>query len=109
MVQWQGLYVYAWHVADDAGQVERVRERGIKRHWAAQGRSACTDRHRGRGELWLQDRIPGEAIFYDKWEMMHLKGCLWHVGSNGLGVGPIWLRRLLPYRRLFDSAARIHD
>ena len=38
-----------------------------------------------------------------------LKGLLWHKDSNGLGVGPIWLRRLLPYRKLFDSAARIHD
>ena len=38
-----------------------------------------------------------------------LKGLLWHEGSNGLGIGPIWLRRLLPYRKLFDSAARIHD
>ena len=38
-----------------------------------------------------------------------LKGLLWHEGSNGLGVGPIWLRKLLPYRKLFDSAARIHD
>ena len=38
-----------------------------------------------------------------------LKGLLWHEGSNGLGVGPIWLRRLLPYRKLFDQAARIHD
>ena len=38
-----------------------------------------------------------------------IKGLLWHEGSNGLGVGPIWLRRLLPYRRLFDKAARIHD
>ena len=40
---------------------------------------------------------------------MRLKGCLWHEGSNGLGVGPIWLRLLLPYRKLFDKAARIHD
>ena len=38
-----------------------------------------------------------------------LKGILWNEGSNGLGVGPIWLRKLLPYRKLFDSAARIHD
>ena len=41
--------------------------------------------------------------------MMHLKGCLWHQGSNGLGVGPIWLRRWLPYRKTFDTAARKHD
>ena len=40
---------------------------------------------------------------------MNIKGLLWHEGSNGLGVGPIWLRRLLPYRKLFDKAARIHD
>ena len=38
-----------------------------------------------------------------------LKGCLWHQGSNGLGVGPIWLRRWLPYRKTFDAAARKHD
>lgn len=38
-----------------------------------------------------------------------LKGCLWHEGSNGLGVGPMWLRKLLPYRQLFDKAAREHD
>ena len=41
--------------------------------------------------------------------MMHLKGCLWHEGSNGLGVGPMWLRRWLPYRKTFDTAARKHD
>ena len=41
--------------------------------------------------------------------MMHLKGCLWHKGSNGLGVGPMWLRRWLPYRKRFDKAARKHD
>ena len=41
--------------------------------------------------------------------MMRLKGCLWHKGSNGLGVGPMWLRRWLPYRKRFDKAARKHD
>ena len=40
---------------------------------------------------------------------MRLKGCLWHEGSNGLGVGPMWLRRWLPYRKAFDAAARKHD
>lgn len=40
---------------------------------------------------------------------MGLRGCLWHEGSNGLGVGPIWLRKLLPYRKRFDKAARKHD
>ena len=38
-----------------------------------------------------------------------IKGCLWKPGINGLGVGPAWLRRLVPYRELFDTAARIHD
>ena len=38
-----------------------------------------------------------------------IKGCLWKEGVNGLGVGPAWLRRLVPYRELFDTAARIHD
>lgn len=40
---------------------------------------------------------------------MTLRGCLWHEGSNGLGVGPMWLRKLLPYRKRFDKAARRHD
>ena len=40
---------------------------------------------------------------------MRLKGCLCHKGSNGLGVGPMWLRRWLPYRKTFDAAARKHD
>lgn len=40
---------------------------------------------------------------------MTLRGCLWHEGSNGLGVGPMWLRRWLPYRKTFDAAARKHD
>lgn len=40
---------------------------------------------------------------------MRLKGCLWHEGSNGLGVGPMWLRRWLPCRKAFDAAARKHD
>lgn len=38
-----------------------------------------------------------------------IKGCLWKAGVNGLGVGPAWLRWLVPYRELFDTAARIHD
>lgn len=38
-----------------------------------------------------------------------IKGLLWHEDNNGLGFDPIWLKRLLPYRRLFDNAARIHD
>lgn len=41
--------------------------------------------------------------------MMRIRGCFWHEGSNGLGVGPIWLRRWLPYRKTFDAAARKHD
>ena len=41
--------------------------------------------------------------------MMRIRGCLWHKGSNGLGVGPMWLRRWLPYRKTFDAAARKHD
>lgn len=40
---------------------------------------------------------------------MRLKGYFWHKGSNGLGVGPEWMRRWLPYRWQFDSAARKHD
>lgn len=40
---------------------------------------------------------------------MMFKGCFWHEGSNGLGVGPMWLRRWLPYRKTFDAAARVHD
>ena len=38
-----------------------------------------------------------------------IKGCLWKEGVNGLGVGPAWLRRLVPYRDRFDTAARVHD
>ena len=38
-----------------------------------------------------------------------LRGCLWHPGTNGLGVGPMWLRRCLPYRVLFNAAAIKHD
>ena len=38
-----------------------------------------------------------------------LKGCIWHKGSNGLGIGPLWLRRWFPYRKKFDAAARKHD
>ena len=40
---------------------------------------------------------------------MKIKGALWKKGVNGLGVGPMWLRKLLPYRKLFDKAARKHD
>lgn len=40
---------------------------------------------------------------------MKIRGCLWKPGINGLGVGPQWLRVLLPYRKQFDTAARIHD
>ena len=40
---------------------------------------------------------------------MMFKGYLWHDGSNGLGVGPTWLRKLLPYRKRFDKVARKHD
>lgn len=40
---------------------------------------------------------------------MTLKGFLWHEGVNGLGVGPVWLRFLLPCRKMFDKAARQHD
>lgn len=35
-----------------------------------------------------------------------LKGCLWKPGVNGLGVFGF---HSLPYRRLFDEAARLHD
>ena len=38
-----------------------------------------------------------------------MRGCLWKAGVNGLSVGPSWMRRLLPYRERFDTAARIHD
>lgn len=40
---------------------------------------------------------------------MKLKGIFWHEGSNGLGVSPMLLRSLLPYRKRFDKAARKHD
>lgn len=40
---------------------------------------------------------------------MSLKGCFWHKGSNGLGVGPKWLKSFLPYRILFHIPAIIHD
>ena len=40
---------------------------------------------------------------------MRLRGALWHEGSNGLGVGPMWLRRCLPYRQRFRYAAIQHD
>lgn len=40
---------------------------------------------------------------------MGLRGCLWHEGVNGLGVGPMCLRRWLPCRKRFDKAARKHD
>lgn len=36
-----------------------------------------------------------------------LRGCLWKPGVNGLGVRG-W-NRLLPCRRRFDAAARLHD
>lgn len=38
--------------------------------------------------------------------MFNLKGCLWKSGVNGLGVFGF---HTLPYRRLFDEAARLHD
>ncbi len=40
---------------------------------------------------------------------MTLKGIFWSEGSNGLGVGPMWLRRWLPCRERFYKAARTHD
>ena len=40
---------------------------------------------------------------------MRLRGFLWKPGINGLGVGPMWMRRLLPYRHCFDGAAKEHD
>lgn len=41
--------------------------------------------------------------------MMRIRGCFWHKGINGLGVGPRWMRAFLPYKERFDSAAREHD
>jgi hypothetical protein len=41
--------------------------------------------------------------------MKKLRGMLWKPGVNGLGVGPKWLRRLLPYRKRFHEAALHHD
>lgn len=39
-----------------------------------------------------------------------IKGCLWKEGANGLGVRlPLAGTLPLPYRRLFDVAAREHD
>lgn len=40
---------------------------------------------------------------------MRLRGLLWKPGINGLGVGPAWLRMLLPYRHRFDGVAKEHD
>ena len=40
---------------------------------------------------------------------MRLRGLLWKPGINGLGVGPAWLRLLLPYRHRFDGVAKEHD
>lgn len=40
---------------------------------------------------------------------MELRGCLWHEGVNGLGIGPNWMRWCLPYRKKFGKAARKHD
>ena len=41
--------------------------------------------------------------------MKKLRGMLWKPGVNGLGIGPKWLRRLLPYRKRFHEAALHHD
>ena len=41
--------------------------------------------------------------------MKKLRGTMWKPGVNGLGVGPVWMRRLLPYRWQFDAAGREHD
>lgn len=38
-----------------------------------------------------------------------IRGCMWKQGVNGLGTGPEWMRRLLPYRKRFNSAACQHD
>lgn len=38
--------------------------------------------------------------------MIRLKGILWKPGINGLGVRGF---HHLPYRKRFDSAARMHD
>ena len=40
---------------------------------------------------------------------MTIKGILYKRGVNGLGVGPMWMRMLLPYRHRFDDAAKEHD
>ena len=40
---------------------------------------------------------------------MKLKGVFWKEGINGLGVGPQWMRRLVPYKRKFDLPACAHD
>lgn len=40
---------------------------------------------------------------------MRLRGVLWKPGVNGLGVGSMWMRMLLPYRHRFDDAAKEHD
>lgn len=41
--------------------------------------------------------------------MKKLRGMLWKPGVSGLGIGPKWLRRLLPYRNRFHEAALHHD
>lgn len=41
--------------------------------------------------------------------MKKLRGILWKPGVNGLGIGPKWLRKLLPYRKRFHEAALHHD
>lgn len=38
--------------------------------------------------------------------MFRLRGCLWKSGINGLGVFGF---HDLPYKKLFDAAARSHD
>lgn len=40
---------------------------------------------------------------------MRMKGIFWKEGINGLGVGPAWMRKLLPYRVEFDQPACRHD
>lgn len=40
---------------------------------------------------------------------MRLRGIFWKPGVNGLGVGNMWVNRLLPYRKRFREAAKAHD
>lgn len=40
---------------------------------------------------------------------MKIKGMLWKPGVNGLGVGKLWVNRLLPFGGLFHQAAVAHD